>query len=74
MILCVGDSIEMKLSDSQGMEVTCHILAIVKDPDDDSDECNMIVFRYWGSHKKGWIWQVQPYWLLAMYNKWMDEN
>ena len=47
MILHIGDSIKMKLSDTQGIEVPCQILAIVKDPDNDSDESDMIVFRYW---------------------------
>ena len=74
MILHIGDSIKMKLSDTQGMEVPYQILAIVKDPDNDSDESDMIVFRYWGNHKKRWIWQVQPYWVLAMYNKWLGES
>ena len=29
----------------------------------------MIVFRYWGNNKKRWFWEVQPYWVLEMYNK-----
>ena len=45
MILNVGDCVEMKLPNSRGMKVSCHVLAIVKDPDDTSEEGNMIVFR-----------------------------
>ena len=52
MILNVGDRVEMKLPNSRGMKISCHILAIVKDPDDASEEGNMIVFRYWGNNKK----------------------
>lgn len=52
MILNVGDCVEMKLPNSRGMKVSCHVLAIVKDPDDTSEEGNMIVFRYWGNNKK----------------------
>lgn len=73
MLLNIGDSVEIKLPDSRGMKVACHVLAIVKDPDEPSEESNMIVFRYWGDHKKRWIWDVQPYWVLAMYNK-QDDN
>lgn len=52
MILNVGDCVEMKLPNSRDMKVSCHVLAIVKDPDDTSEEGNMIVFRYWGNNKK----------------------
>lgn len=69
MILNVGDCVEMTLPNSRGMKVSCHVLAIVKDPDDTSEEGNMIVFRYWGNNKKRWFWEVQPYWVLEMYNK-----
>lgn len=31
MILNVGDCVEMKLPNSRGMKVSCHVLAIVKD-------------------------------------------
>lgn len=51
-ILNVGDCVEMKLPNNRDMKVSCHVLAIVKDPDDTSEEGNMIVFRYWGNNKK----------------------
>ena len=43
---------KMKPPNSRGMKVSCQVLAIVKDPDDTSEEGNMIVFRYWGNNKK----------------------
>lgn len=71
--LNTGLSIHMRIPESQMKKAKCHIIAIVKDPDDDSSEMNQIVFRYWSPFKKRWFWKVVSYWILAMYNKWECE-
>ena len=48
-----------------------HVDYIVNNPTDpDCEDCKLIVFRYWSKYKQRWIWEVEPYWVLCIYNKW----
>jgi len=64
----IGDKIRIRLPECRIPIVLCHIEAILVDPADGSEECNVIVFRYWSKFKKRWYWKAAPYWELAIYN------
>lgn len=66
----IGTKIRMHTPNAIVGVVLCHVDAIIKHPIDDSASANMIVYRYWLKRKKRWVWQIEAYWALAMYNHW----
>lgn len=75
--LKVGMKMKMRIPESQMGNALCHIEAIIADPANEIDECNMVVYRYWSKFRKRWFWKVHSYWHLAIYNDWeckINEN
>lgn len=57
-----------------GFKTKIHIDAIIEDPLNKGDIFRqLVVYRSWGKYKKRWFRHVEPYWVLAEYNKWEYE-
>lgn len=51
--------------------VKCHIDYILKNKyHSDNTDSKLVVFRWWAFTRKRFVYEIYPYWLIAMYNDW----
>lgn len=71
-----GKSYKIRIPNTQHRLTRIHIDAVLKNPVYTQEESqiygilDIIVYRLWNKYKKSWIWQVELYIVLCIWNDW----